>query len=70
MTRFTDGEKTVDIATRVWPQDHYSPDRERDFFEGGGLPYDFVVDKVEPFVVYGMVERAGGRAEEMGGGAG
>lgn len=40
MSRYTDGERTVEIIMHVWNGNGYDPSWEQDFFDNGLLPYD------------------------------
>ena len=40
MTRFTDGNKTVEISIQRWNGSGWGPDWSEDFFNVGSLDYD------------------------------
>lgn len=57
MTRFTDGSKTIDITIREQRSGLIGADFSQDFFEVGGLVYNYdaqayVVDDVDYLISY------------------
>lgn len=64
MTRFTDGNKTVEIQMMTWDGQNYSDDMSGEFFEVGGLTYDdaaeaYVVNDVDYLIDYANDYQAG-----------
>lgn len=58
MTRFTDGNKTIEIKMATWEGSNWSADWSADFFEVGSLQYNEDLDAYEVADVDYLVEYA------------